>query len=117
MLCLLSDENLSGDIVRGLMLRSPQMDLRRVQDVGLGEADDRTILAWAAENGRILLTHDRATMPGFAYERVVAGQQMPGVLVVRDRMAVGEAIEELLLLATCSEQDEWSGLVVYLPLQ
>ena len=73
MLRLLSDENLSGDIVRGLMLRQPQLDLSRVQDVGLGEADDPTVLTWAAENGRIVLTHDRATMPGFAYERVVAG--------------------------------------------
>ena len=56
-------------------------------------------------------------MPGYAYDRVVAGQEMPGVFVLRDRMAVGEAIEELLLLDTCSEQDEWSGLVAYLPLQ
>ena len=116
MLRLLSDENFSGDIVRGLMLRQPQLDLTRVQDVGLGQADDSTILTWAAENGRILLTHDRATMPDFAYERIVAGQPMPGVFVVHDRMGVREAIEELLLLETCSEQTEWSGLVVYLPL-
>ncbi len=40
MLRLLSDENFSGDIVRGLMLRQPQLDLTRVQDVGLGQADD-----------------------------------------------------------------------------
>ena len=64
--CVLSGD---GDIVRGLGLRRPELDRRRVQDVGLGEADDRAILAWAAENGRIVLTHDRATMPAFASER------------------------------------------------
>ena len=38
---------------------SPQsVDLVRVQDVGLEQADDTSILAWAAENNRILLTHD-----------------------------------------------------------
>ena len=99
------------------MLRQPQLDLSRVQDVGLVQADDRTILTWGAgESDRILLTHDRATMPDFAYERVVAGQSMPGVFVLNDRMGVREATEELLLLETCSEQAEWSSLVVYLPL-
>jgi hypothetical protein len=48
MLSLLSDENFNGDIVRGLMLRNPNLDLLRVQDVGLREVNDPAILAWAA---------------------------------------------------------------------
>lgn len=116
MLRLLSDENFNEDIVRGLLLRRPDLDLMRVQDVGLEKADDPTILVWAAENNRILLTHDRATMPDFAYSRVVAGEPMPGIFVVHDRMAVRQAIEELWLIEVCSDQAEWAGLVVYLPL-
>jgi len=46
MLRLMSDENFSGDIVRGLLLRHPALDLCRVQDVDLEGADDPTILAW-----------------------------------------------------------------------
>jgi predicted nuclease of predicted toxin-antitoxin system len=57
MLSLLSDENFNGDIVRGLFLRQPNLDLLRVQDVGLREVDDPAILNWAANNGRILLTY------------------------------------------------------------
>ena len=87
-----------------------------MQDVGLEGADDPTILAWVAANDRIVLTHDHTTMPDFAYIRVVAGQPMPGVFVVPDRMAVRQAIEELLLVEACSEQAEWASLVVYLPL-
>jgi predicted nuclease of predicted toxin-antitoxin system len=116
MLRLVSDENFNGDIVRGLLLRHPALDLHCVQDVGLEEADDSTILAWAAANSRIVVTHDQATMPDFAYARVGAGQPMPGVFVVPDRLAVRQVIEELLLVEACSEQAEWSGLVVYLPL-
>ena len=60
MLHLVSDENFNGDIVRGLLLRHPTLDLHRVQDVGLEEADDPpTILAWAAANNRIVVTHDQ----------------------------------------------------------
>jgi predicted nuclease of predicted toxin-antitoxin system len=116
MLHLVSDENFNGDIVRGLLLRHPALDLQRVQEVGLEEADDPTILAWAAANNYIVLTHDHATMLDFAYARVGAGQPMPGVFVVPDRMAVRQVIEELLLIEAGSEQAEWAGLVVYLPL-
>ena len=116
MLRLLADENLNADIVRGLLLRRPDLDVVRVQDVGLAGADDPAVLAWAADHNRIILTHDRSTMPSFAYERFERGEIMPGVFILHDRFAVGEAIEELLLMAACSEQEEWSGRVVYLPL-
>jgi predicted nuclease of predicted toxin-antitoxin system len=116
MLRLLSDENFNGVIVRGLLLRRPDLALIRVQDVGLDEADDPAVLAWAAANDRIVLTHDRATMPDFAYVRVEAGQPMPGLFVLNDRFPVRQAIDEILLLDAGSEQAEWAGLVVYLPL-
>lgn len=116
MLKLLSDENFNGDIVRGLFLRQPNLDLLRVQDVGLREVDDPAILAWAATNDRIVLTHDRATMPDFAYERLLRGEQMLGLFVINDRMPTRQAIDELLLLVDCSDQWEWKGIVLYLPL-
>jgi len=75
MLLLVSDENFNNDIVRGLLRRNPDLDIVRVQDVGLRGEDDPTILEWAAHEGRVLLTHDAATMAHFAYERVKAGKQ------------------------------------------
>src|SRR5215813_6189606 len=104
MLRLVSDENFNGDIVRGLLLRHPALDLHCVQDAGLEEADDPTILAWAAANNRIVLTHDHATMPDFAYGRVGARQPMSGVFVMPDRLAVRQVIEESLLVEACGEQ-------------
>jgi predicted nuclease of predicted toxin-antitoxin system len=116
MLRLLSDENFSGDVVRGLLLVTPDLDVVRVQDVGLDGADDPEILAWAAAHNRIILTHDRATMPDYAHARVAAGEDMPGVFVLNDRIAVGSAIREIRFVIECTEQAEWQGLVVYLPL-
>jgi len=76
MLRRLADENFNGDILRGLSRRQPDLDIVRAQDVGLTGADDPDILAWAAENSRIVLTHDRATMSDYAYERIAAGEAM-----------------------------------------
>ena len=116
MLRLLADENFNGDIVRGLLLRQSDLDLVRVQDVGLAGADDPDVLAWAAEYNRIVLTHDRATMSDCAYERVAAGEGMAGVFILNDRFPVGRAIEEILLMVACTEQAEWSGRAVHVPL-
>ncbi len=116
MLALLCDENFNGDIIRGLLLSYSELDLVRVQDVGLQSTDDPTILAWAVQHDRIVLTHDRATMPDFAYSRIAEGLTMPGIFVVNDRMAIRQVIDEILLLNRVSNHDEWSGIVLYLPL-
>lgn len=116
MLRLLADENLNGYIVRGLLRRRSELNLIRIQDVGLRGADDLEILEWAAAQNYILLTHDRATVPDFAFQRIAAGQSMPGIFVVNDRLSLRQAIDELLFLDEHSEQDEWDGKVLYLPL-
>ena len=43
MLRLLSDENFDNHIGRDLVRRLPNIDLIRVQDVGLAQTDDRAI--------------------------------------------------------------------------
>lgn len=116
MLKLLADENFHGDIVRGLLLRTPDFDIVRVQDVGLLGADDSEILEWAAVNERVILSHDFATFGEAAYERVATGEMMPGVFLLNDRFPVGEAIQEILLVSECSNSSDWVGKVVYLPL-
>ena len=116
MLRLLADENFNHDIVRGLLLRNPKLAIVTVQNAGIGGIDDRDLLLWCAEHNRILLTHDQATMPRHAYERVKAGQIMRGVFVVNDRLPTGKIIDEIFLMDSCSQQKEWAGLVIYLPL-
>jgi hypothetical protein len=116
MLRLVADENFNSDIVRGLLRRKPELDIVRIQDVGLSGADDPTVPEWAAQEGRVLLTHDVTTITRYAYERVKAGQSMPGVFEVSRAVPVGRAIEDILLLAECSLDGEWEGQVRYLPL-
>ena len=116
MLKLVSDENFDGDILRGLYRRRPDLDVVRVQDVGLSATPDPDVLAWAAIEGRILLTHDRDTMPNFANDRVRAGQTMPGVFLVSDLMPVGRAIDEILLAVECLTPEECRDFVRFFPL-
>jgi len=113
----LADENFNNQIVRGVLRQSPDVDIVRVQDVGLSGVDDPTVLEWAAQEERIVLTHDVATMTTFAYERIQAGLLMPGLFEVSRRVPVGLAIEEIILIAQCSLEGEWEGQVRFLPLR
>jgi hypothetical protein len=116
MLQLLSDEDVPGDIVRGLRQRQPGLDLVRVQEVGLMHTEDPDVLEWAAREGRLVITRDCNTMTRHAYDRVKQGLPMPGIIVIPEFMSIGEAVKELEILALASEPDEWRDQVVYLPL-
>jgi hypothetical protein len=112
-----ADGNFNNDIVRGVRRRNPGVDVVRVQDEGLSGADDPTILEWAAQAGRVVLTHDVSTMTRYACDRVRDGKPMPGVFEVGREVPIGVAIEEILWLAECSLEGEWEGQVRYLPLK
>ena len=117
MLTFLADENFDGHLVDGLTRRCPDTDLLRVQDIGLQGADDEQVLKWAAESGRVLLTHDVRTMPKYAFARVTAGKPMAGVFVVTGDATRGRIIDDIVLIAQCSTSDEWQDSVTYLPFQ
>lgn len=116
MLLLVADENFNNNIVRGLLHQKPDLDIVRVQDVGLRGREDPVILEWAAKEGRVVLTHDAATMAYYAYERVRQGKAMPGIIEVSDDLPMKRVIEDILLLAEYSEKDEWESKIIYLPL-
>jgi predicted nuclease of predicted toxin-antitoxin system len=116
MLRLASDADVHGDLIRGLRRRLPEIDLERVQDALPEGAPDSEVLAWAAAENRVLITNDRDTMIGFAYRRVAAEEPVPGLIVTTNEQSIGEAIEDLLLIAEyISEEEVRDQVVVFLP--
>ena len=118
MLRLATDADVHGDITRGLRRRLPGLDLVRSQDVLPLGTPDPQVLAWAATAGRVLITNDRNTMVGFAYERAAAGEQLPGVIVTSNEQSIGAMIDDILLIAECLTEEEMrERVVVFLPLR
>lgn len=117
MLRWLADENFNNDIIRALFRRNPGIDVVRAQDVALTGIDDEGLLSWAAEQERVLLTHDVSTITAHAYHRVTRGEPMPGVFEVGRDVSMRVAIDDILLLTECSRPGEWEGQVRYLPLR
>ncbi len=109
-----ADEGFNRAIVRGVLSRDSSINIVRVQDVGLSGATDPIILEWAAQEGRILLTHDEDTMTRDANTRLFSSQPMPGVIVVHWTTPTGRAIEGLLEMIGASLDWEWENQVRYI---
>lgn len=117
MIRFLSDEDFNRRILRGLRRRLPTLHIVRVQDVGLITQPDTKVLDWAANENRVVLTHDVTTMSKHAFERIAQNLPMPGVIEVSQDVPIGDAIKELVLIAECSLENEWQNQVIFLPLK
>lgn len=117
MLSFIADENFNNDILRGVRRRNGAIDIVRAQDIGLSGVVDPIVLGWAAQSGRLVLTHDVSTMTRYANDRVQMGQPMPGLVEASRELPIGKVIQDILLLAECSREGEWEGQTMYLPLR
>ncbi|MFB2896877.1 DUF5615 family PIN-like protein [Aerosakkonemataceae cyanobacterium BLCC-F50] len=116
MLRFVADENFNYHIIKELQNRQPELDILWIKDINFSVKDDDKLLEWASQEGRILLTHDVTTITEFANQRVAAGLAMPGIFAVSVEVNSDRVIADILLLAECSYDGEWSGQIRYLPL-
>ena len=116
MLRLLTDEDIHGDIIAGLCRRQPGLDLVRVEHVGLRHTPDAVILEWAAQHGRVVVSVDKKMLAVHAWERVARGLPMPGVAILRTLLSIGQAINELELVAVAGTPGDLQDQVIYRPL-
>jgi uncharacterized protein DUF5615 len=115
----LADQNFRAAILEGLRRMRSEMDIQSVRDIGLADAPDPVVLAYANEQGRVLLTHDKRTMPRHLDDFLRAtptGKHHPGGLLIPRRMATRLAIEEIPLIWEASEPNEWQDRITFLPL-
>ena len=110
-----ADYDLRGAIIEGLLLRQPSIDFQTGHAAGLEGQDDPFVLALAAREGRMLVSHDRRTMP-FHFADFISNNDSPGVVIVPQSLPIGLAIEELLILWETSEAEEWINQIGSIPL-
>ncbi|MBA3784270.1 MAG: DUF5615 family PIN-like protein [Acidobacteria bacterium] len=116
MLKLVIDQDFDHDILRGVLRRLPELDFVTALEAGLSETEDQQLLLWASANKRILLTHDRKTVPKHFAALLDKGSDLTGVFIVPRRLPIGQAIDGLEMMIVCSEIEEWRNIVKILPL-
>jgi len=109
-----ADNDLRKAIVRGAVRREPQMNFRSAQVARLDAVSDRDVLALAAQEGRILVSHDFQTMPQH-FRLFTRERRSPGVLLIRQDLPVGEAVQSLVLIWEASDASEWENRLCLVP--
>lgn len=116
MMRFLTDEDFNHDILRGISRFLPEMDVLTVQEVSLTNVDDPIVLAWAAQDERVVLTHDAKTMRRHALQRVIDALSMPGVIIVRKLAPLAVCIDDLIYVMQAGVEDDFQDQVRYIPL-
>ena len=111
----LADADFSRLVIRGLRRREPMVDFQSAEEADLAGKPDIEVLEIAAKSQRVLVTHDRKTMPD-AFGDLVARRQSSGVLIIPQSLPVAVAIEELLLVWSASDAEDWINRISPIPL-
>lgn len=110
-----ADADLNQDIVTGVLRLAPEIDFQTATDAGFEGLTDENVLEIARSENRILVTHDRKTMPKH-FAAFVENNRCAGVLIVSKKLEVSRAIEELILIWAASEAEEYYDSIRQLPI-
>jgi len=110
-----ADADLNQILLKATLRREPSIDFQTAYAAGLVSLNDKEILAKAAEQGRVLVTHDRKTMPKH-FAEFIAIRESPGVIIVQQKLSVNAAAEDLILIWAASESEEWINRIKSIPL-
>ncbi|MBI1747298.1 MAG: DUF5615 family PIN-like protein [Acidobacteria bacterium] len=110
-----ADADLNQVIIKATIRHEPRIDFRTALTANLPGLRDKDVLALAARDGRVLVTHDRKTMPKHFADFITA-ETSTGVLIIPQRLSVAHAVEEITLIWTASEAEEWINRIYSLPL-
>jgi hypothetical protein len=82
---------------------------------GIIDLLDPAVLLRSAALDRIVISHDRKTMPAH-FARFLIDRSSPGLIIVPQDLDIGDTIDALLLIWAATEAEEWRDKVGYLPL-
>jgi hypothetical protein len=111
----LADADFNQKIVLGLLRREPSIDFQTAQQGDVLGRPDPEVFAIAARENRILVSHDRGTLPAH-FARFTESQSSPGLILVSQEIDIATAIEDLLLIWAASSIEEWRDRVGFVPL-
>lgn len=115
MIRYLADADFNHAIVKGCKRQEPTLDFLSANEAKLESLPDLEVLAFAAKENRILITHDRQTMPRHFGEFLMSGMPSPGVFLVSQHAPIGDVIEDLILIWAASDLDEWKNRILNIP--
>jgi hypothetical protein len=110
-----ADADLNQIILLATVRKEPPVDFQTAPAAGLPGVADPEVLARAAKDSRVLVTHDRKTMSRH-FSEFITREASPGLIVIPQSLSVAAAVEDLILIWSATEAEEWVNRIGFLPL-
>lgn len=111
-----ADSDLKRIIVDATLRLAPRIDFQTAQAARLDNLDDEAVLRLVASQSRILVSHDKRTMPRALASFIASGGTSPGVLLVIPQSApIRDVVETLILIWTDDRSADWENLIAKIP--
>lgn len=124
MLKLLLDENLRIDALwQAIAIRCESNGLQDSTDISrvggsdapaLGTQDD-ALLEWSATAGRIIVSLDKTTLPGYLVEFLKQGNHSPGVIILHGGLSIPQMAELLITISYAGDAAEFTDQCNWVP--
>jgi hypothetical protein len=118
MLKYLIDENVDPLYLNQLRRLQPQLIVWSIGDPNIPSKGtlDPAILLWCEEFEFILVTNNRASMPVHLKDHLNEGRHIPGIFLLNRNLSIKQNLDELILIAEGSFDQEYQDQIVHLPL-
>jgi hypothetical protein len=110
-----ADADLNHVILLAAVRRQPEIDFRSAVAARLAGLEDLAVLAIAAQEDRVLVSHDQTTMPTH-FARFIEAQSSPGLIIVPQHIPPAAAAEDLMLIWHATDAAEWTNRIFFLPI-
>jgi len=113
----LIDENMSPQYHTQLLYHEPSLTVLAVGDENAPArgTQDPDILVWCEQNQFSLITNNRESMPQHLSDHLSAGHHVPGIFTINRKVSMGLIIDQLLLIAGASDEEEYIDRITYIP--
>lgn len=117
--CFLLDEHVPPFIQAQLARLEPDLRVYRIGDDPAPATGtlDPAVLLWVEAHDCMLVTNNRASMPGHLADHLSLGHHVPGIIQLPRRMNIRVILDDLWLIWAAARPDEFRDQIVHLPLQ
>lgn len=109
-----ADADFKNSAVLAIRRRWPGIDIRSAPGLIPDALSDPDVLALAAADGRVLLTHDASTMPGH-FSDFIKEHESAGLILVRQDRSIASIIEGVFLAWSTWTADDLRNSIRWLP--
>ena len=111
-----ADNDLRRHLVWAVKRKEAAVDFQTAQTACLDGMNDLDVLRKAAAEGRILVSHDKRSMPHALATLMGEGVTCPGVfLVIPQNAEVQRVADCLILIWAASSPEEWKNRITKIP--